>query len=146
MNFLKILGNESASLEALPQFIREVQEIQGVRVLRLQGPVGKEIGGQVEAAQEAAEKQEMFTRPLLIDFKDTTEWDFSTISYLVQALRRHLAAGTNIGIINPSEKLVAEFEIAKVESMFQVYPSEEAAIAELAKGGETTRPSSGTGN
>ncbi len=143
MNFLKILGHESALLEVLPQFIREVHEIQGVRVLRLQGPVGKEIGGQVEAVHEVAEKHEMFTTPLLIDFKDTTEWDFSTISYLVQALRRHLAAGTNIGIINPSEKLVAEFEIAKVEAMFHVYPSEGAAIADLslgANGGEKSLP------
>ncbi len=131
MNFLTMLGNETDFLEPLPQFIREIQEIQGVRVVRLQGPVGKEIGAQVEAAQEAAEKQEMFTRPLLIDFKDTTEWDFATISYLVQTLRRHLAAGTNIGIINPSEILVAEFAIAKVDQMFRVFESEEAAIAAL---------------
>ena len=136
MNFLSILGHENAPREALPPFIREVQEIRGVRVLRLQGPVGKEIGGQVEEANERAEKQEMFARPLLVDFKDTTEWDFSTISYLVQALRKHLAAGTNIGIINPSEKLVSEFEIAKVNAMFRVYSTEEEAIADLGSDGQ----------
>lgn len=132
MKLLTILGIEKPAPDALPEFIRDIQDIGGVRVIRLQGPVGKEIGAQVKAADEAAARSEgVFARPLLFDFKGTTGWDFSTVSYLVLALRRRMAAHAQVGIINPPPQLIAELELAKVEGLFRVFASEQQALAQL---------------
>jgi anti-anti-sigma regulatory factor len=129
---LNCLGLAKPTPESLPEFIREVEDIRGVRVLRLQGPVGKEIGGQFSAAEAAAEKsKDAFTRPLLIDFKGTTGWDFSTVAYVVELLRRRMAAHVQVGIINPSPELTSEFEIAKLGGLFRFFASEDQALSEL---------------
>jgi anti-anti-sigma regulatory factor len=137
-HLLNCLGLAKPTPDSLPEFIREVQDIRGVRVLRLQGPVGKEIGGQFSAAEAAAEKdKDAFTRPLLIDFKATTGWDFSTVAYVVETLRKRMAAHLQVGIINPSPELTAEFEIAKLSGMFRFFASEDQALAELSGSGSS---------
>lgn len=132
MNLLNVLGLAGDTPSPLPEFIREVQDIRGVRVLRLQGPVGKEIGRQFSAAEEAAERtKDVFLRPLLIDFKGTTGWDFATVAYVVETLRRRMPAHVQVGIINPSPELIADFQIAKLDGMFRFFASEEQALTEL---------------
>lgn len=132
MHLLDVLGLTRDAPNTFPAFIRQVQDIRGVRVLRLQGPVGMEIGQQFSAAEEAAERsKDVFLRPLLIDFKGTTGWDFSTVAYVVETLRRRMPAHVQVGIINPSPELTAEFKIAKLDGMFRFFASEEQALAEL---------------
>lgn len=149
MNLFTMLRHASPEREALPHFIREIQDIRGVRVIRLQGAVGMAIGREAQAADEAAARTEgVFARPVLFDFKDTTACDFSTIAYLVQALRRRMPAHAQVGIINPPAQLVAEMEIAKVNSWFRVLASEEQALAELSSelpgAGKHSRSGAGT--
>jgi hypothetical protein len=133
MGLLTLLHHSTPPTGALPEFIRDLQDIRGVRVIRLRGPVGKDIGAQEEAAVESAAKTPgVFSRPLLFDFEGTTGWDFSTVSYLVQALRHRMAAHAQVGIIHPSPELLAELHIAKLEGLFRVFGSEEEAIGELA--------------
>ena len=120
------------ALDSVPDFIGEVQDVRGVRVLRLKGPVGKEIGRQFSVAEESAERsKDVFARPLLIDFRDSTDWDFSTVAYVVEALRRRVAAHAQVGIVNASTQLVAEFKIARLDGLFRFFASEEQALAEL---------------
>lgn len=118
--------------DSLPPFIRAVEDIRGVRVLRLHGPVGAEIAPQVDAADEYARATEAFGRPLLLDFKDTTGCDFATVAFLVRALRRRLAARAAVGIVNAPPYLVSELEIAKLQGLFRVFGSESEALAALA--------------
>ena len=68
MNLLAILRLAKHPPDKMPAFIREVEDIQGIRVIRLQGTVGKEIGKQVDAANEAAASEGLFTRSVLFDF------------------------------------------------------------------------------
>jgi hypothetical protein len=76
MKLFTILGLNKPAPDTLPEFIRELQDTRGVRVIRLQGSVGKEIGAQAKAADEMAARSEgVFARPLLFDFKGTTGWD-----------------------------------------------------------------------
>lgn len=134
MNLRAILGIAGDPPSAMPEFISDIQDIRGVHVVRLRGPVGKDIGRQeAEAVEEAAEATGAFSRSVLFDFRATTECDFSTVAYLVQALRKRMAAHTSVGIINPPPQLIAELEIAKVESLFRIFASEDEAIAELAQ-------------
>ena len=129
MNLHTLLGHAKPTSEALPEFVREIQDIRGVRVIRLQGAVGKDIGREAQQVDEAAARtQGVFARPLLFDFAGTTEWDFSTVAYIVQALRRRMASGAQVGIINAPARLMAEFEIAKVSDWFRVFDSEEQAL------------------
>ena len=131
-----ILEHSAPASDASPAFIREIVDIHGVRVVRLQGPVGKEIGQQEHAAEEAAERTEgVFERSVLFDFKETTDWDSSTLAYLVQALRRRMSVRARVGIINPSPQLVAELEIARLQGFFRIFASEDEAIAELSRAG-----------
>ncbi len=142
MNLLNVLGLTTDMPNTLPGFIRKVEDIQGVRVLRLQGPVGKEIGRQFSAAEAVAERSKtVFLRPLLIDFKGTTGWDFSTVAYVVETLRRRMPAHAQVGIINPSSELTAEFKIAKLDGMFRFFAFEEQALSELS-GAQSDRDAS----
>jgi anti-anti-sigma regulatory factor len=116
----------------LPTFIREVEDVRGVRIIRLQGPVGIQIGREERRVEAASKAAGAFSRPLLLDFKATTAWDSSTIAYLVRALRRRAAARAAVGIINAPPKLRAELEITRLRDTFPVYSSEDEALAELA--------------
>src|SRR5262249_5307282 len=126
MRLFEILRFVKPAPDALPAFIREVQDVRGVRVVRLQGEVGKEIGPGERAMDDAAGRSEgFFARPLLLDFAGATGCDFSTVSYLVLALRRRMAAHARVGVINPPPELIAEMKIAKVDTLFRVFASEE---------------------
>jgi hypothetical protein len=46
-----------------------------------------------------------------------------------------MAAHAQVGIINPPPQLIAELELAKVQGLFRVFPSEEQALAELSAQG-----------
>ena len=122
-----------------PSFIRAVEDIRGVRIVRLQGPVGMQIGEEEQEAEETSGRTAgVFSRPLLMDFKATTEWDSSTIAYLIRALRRRLPAHAKVAIINAPPRLLAELEITRLRDMFPIYPSEDEALNALA---DPTNPS-----
>src|SRR5260370_31333470 len=117
----------------LPSFIRAVEDVRGVRIVRLQGHVGMEVGQEEREAEAASEAVAgAFSRPLLLDLKAKTAWDSSTIAGLVQALRRRMAAHAKVAITNAPPKLLAELEISKLRDMFPIYSSEDEALAKLA--------------
>ena len=117
----------------LPAFIRAVEDVRGVRIVRLQGPVGMQIGKEEQEAEATSDKiAGAFSRPLLLDFKATTAWDSSTIAYLVRALRRRMPAHAKVAIINAPLKLIALLEISRLRDMFPIYSSEDEALAKLA--------------
>jgi anti-anti-sigma factor len=119
--------------QLLPPMVRAVEDIRGVRILRLQGPVGMQLGPKERETIEAIEAGAgAFSRQLLLDFKATTAWDSSTIAALVQALRRRVAAHAKVAIINAPPKLLAELEISRLSDMFPIYSSEDEALAKLA--------------
>src|SRR4051812_21926343 len=90
----------------LPSFIQAVEDVRGVRIVRLQGPVGMELVREERDAVEAIEAAAgAFSRPLLLDFEATTAWDSSTIASLVQTLRRRSVAHAKVAIINAPPKL-----------------------------------------
>ena len=128
-----MLFHPSPARHPLPSFIRAVEDVRGVRIVRLQGPVGMQIGQEDREAEEASEAAAgAFSRPLLLDFEATTAWDSSTIAGLVQAVRRRVAARAKVAIINAPPKLLAELEISKLRHMFPIYSSEDEALAKLA--------------
>jgi anti-anti-sigma factor len=125
---------------ATSSFIRAVEDVRGVRIIRLQGPVGMEIGQEEQEAENASQAAAVaFSRPLLLDFNATTAWDSSTIAYLVRALRRRVAAHAKVAIINAPPKLLAELEITRLRDIFPIYSSEDEALAKLLDPANTSR-------
>ena len=128
-----MLFHPAPSPQLLPSFVRAVEDVRGVRILRLQGPVGIQIGKEERDAIEVSEAAAgAFSRPLLLDFKATTACDSSTIAYLVRALRRRMPAHARVAIINAPPKLLAELEIDRLRDMFLICSSEDEALARLA--------------
>src|SRR5712671_249793 len=124
-----MLHRTGHSAGPLPGSIRAIEDIRGVRVIRLRGPVGRDAGLDADATDhEAARTEGVFDRPVLFDFRETTDCDSATVAYLIRALRRRLAAHMPVGIVNAPPKLVAELEITRVEPLFRVFHSEEEAI------------------
>ena len=116
----------------LPPFVRSVEDIRGIRVVRLQGPVGKQAGDEMSEFKKQREQQHPdFSRSLLIDFKDTTECDFTTVAFMVDALRKRLKEHARIGIVNAPRELVAELKLAQLEGVFPIFDSEEQALDEM---------------
>jgi anti-anti-sigma regulatory factor len=136
---LKTLFHPASAPHSLPGFIRGVEEVRGVRIVRLQGPVGMQIGNEEKQAESAGTVLGTLARPLVLDFKATTDWDSSTIAYLVRALRRRLAAHAVVAIINAPPRLLAYLEISRLRNLFPVYSSENEALAKLEK---DSKPSS----
>ncbi len=132
MDLLDVLFRSKLTPEALPECIRELCDIHGVRVLRMQGNVGKEVADQFAVVQNAAATNgEVFKRSLLIDFAGTSGWDTATIAYIVSATRNRMAAGATVGIINASETFLAVVDIAKLGKLLHIFGSEEEALAAL---------------
>lgn len=145
MKFASLLGKIESSPEALPGFVRAMEDVRGIRVLRLHGDVGRHIGPEVSALTAFARREgDVFDRPLLLDFAGTTGSDFSTVAYLVDALRRRVASSAHVGILRAPKALLAELEIAKLAGLFSVFGSEEEALAQLGSSDEpSSRPRSG---
>ena len=132
MGSLDVLLGFSPHSERFPEFIREVTDVEGVRIFRLQGPVGKEIGEQFSAAEDAAGPTSHL-KSLLIDFQGTTSADFTTVAFLVKLVRNRLSSGARVGIIHAPPALLAEIRIAKIDNILLVFDSEEEAIDVLSK-------------
>jgi hypothetical protein len=134
MKLLPILRREKPAQDAASELIREIQDVRGVRVIRLHGHVGMEIGPPVGATDEAVAACEgRPSQPLLFDFSGASGCDVATVACLVQALRRRTASHAQVGIINAPARLIAELEIARVRPLFRLFASEERALAELAR-------------
>lgn len=116
-----------------------------MRVIRLPGSVGRDVGAEADGADsEAAKTEGVFGRPVLFDFKETTDVDSATVAYLVRALRRRLAAHMPVGIVNAPPLLAAELEITRVGPLLLVFRSEDEAVRELAARAATLKEHPGS--
>jgi anti-anti-sigma regulatory factor len=136
MGFLDVLRRQPCAQATLPAFIHRVDENRGVRILRLQGDVGKSIGKEVQQAETAADNAGDYGKNVLFDFAHVTVCDFSTVSYLVNSVRKHAGRSTRLGIINAGPHLRAELEISKLESILECFSSEDDALEALARTSE----------
>jgi anti-anti-sigma regulatory factor len=132
MGFFDLLRKKAPTRSVLPPFILRVEEVRGVRILRLNGDVGKSIGKEVQDAEGGSEKAGDYCKNVLFDFEQVTTCDFSTIAYLVNSLRKHAGHSTRVGIIKPGDMLNAELEISKLDPLFECFASEEEAIEAFA--------------
>lgn len=124
--------DETPDAGAMPDFVEAIEDVGRVRIARLRGRVGKEIGAEVEEVQEAAEEEPgALSRHLLLDFRGTEGADSSTVAYLVRSLRARMPTGAKVGILHPPKELIAELEIARLDDLFPVFESEEEALKRL---------------
>ena len=114
------------------EWIKELDDRPGVRILRVQGDMTASVGAGVEEIyQQAKLSGDAFKRDLIIDFADATSCNFATLAYIVEALRMRVQAGKKVALINVPKDLESGLEIAKVQEMIPVYASEEEALKAL---------------
>lgn len=132
MSLRNLFHKTAPGPDSLPPYVREVNDVGGVRILRLQGHIGKETASQGEAYFSAAQQEpEPFNKSLLLDFAGTTGADFSTVAYIVRSVRARLKTGRRVGIINATRELAGEIEIARLTDMLVMFDSEADALRVL---------------
>ena len=120
---------------ALPSCIKAIDDRAGVLIVRLQGDVGKAIGGEFQSDEERVKSMpHAWERSVIFDFADTREIDFATVSYLIQSLRNRATSHARVGIINALPKLRAEIQIAKLDNLLPTFASEGEALKALGSG------------
>jgi ABC-type transporter Mla MlaB component len=97
-------------------------------IVRLRGRVGKSLGAEATSMENRLVCGE---RPVVIDFAETREIDFTTLAILVRALRERDRRRERIGIINAPRELKAEIELAKLGRLLPVFASEGEAVRAL---------------
>lgn len=132
MHLDHLFKNHIEEQNELPPFVRSIEDIRGIRVVRLDGPVGKDSGDEMTEYRKRVQEHADFSRPLLLDFSDAKACDFTTVAFLVDALRKRMKEDAHIGIVNAPKELVAELRLAQLQGVFPIFESESEAIDTMA--------------
>jgi len=117
---------------ALPSFVEVAEEGKNIRIVRLKGPIDMlTIPGIEKFVRVARRKKRISKKNILIDFKNVTHVDSSTIAMLLEAISELKHEKYRLILINLTKQLKSLLEILKIERQFYICDSEEKAIQEL---------------
>lgn len=110
--------------------IKEIKRLNTITIIRFKGAItstaiptlNKNIGDYAK---------EPLDRHVLLDFKDVTDVDSSTIASLLMLLNNVTKSNRKLGVINVIQELKSLLQIQKFESLITVYENEEEALKEL---------------
>ena len=128
---VNLLHAKEIDHDAMPSFVRSVEDRDGVRIFHLQGDLGVESSPEMQAGLERARDRRLFARDLVVDFEHVTHVDTSTIAFLVQSLQNRLDTGAALALVNLPDELVSRMEISKVRDLFTAFPDIDAAVDAL---------------
>jgi anti-sigma B factor antagonist len=99
-----------------------------------------ELEGQLDVSSAGALKQRLLQasadgcRTLLVDLTRVDFVDSATIGALIGAATRTGSTGGTVAVVCADPVILETFEIAALEQVIGIYPSREAAFADLAPG------------
>jgi len=110
--------------------IKDIKRLDAVTVVRFRGDINsatipilnQNIGNYTK---------EPLDRHILLDFKDVSDVDSSTIASLLMLLNNVTRSNRKLGIINATQELISLFQIQRVGSLITVYENEAKALKEL---------------
>lgn len=89
------------------------------------------VGNRRELRQKVLEALEAGARKFVIDFGETSYIDSSGVGVLVHLAKKIGEQGGALRIANLSEDLRSLFELTRLDSVFQIADSREAALRDL---------------
>ena len=116
----------------LPTWIKKVEELKTIRIVRMQGDLNAIAVALIEKLDARARQQKRYEfKHVLLDFEDVTSMDSSAVAGLLKALAEYKKTHQKLAIINLREAPRHMMRLAKVSHLFPSYGSEVQAIKDL---------------
>lgn len=87
------------------------------------------VGNRQELKQKVLDELERGERRFLVDFSQTGYIDSSGLGVLVSLSKKIREAGGELRLASLNDDLKTLFELTKLDTLFQIAPSREAALA-----------------
>ena len=95
------------------------KRLDSIEILNLEGQI---INGQTDTLRSAVQ-QVSDARDIILDFSNVTLVDAHGLGVLLQLRERALANEMHFELINVNESLSRIFEITRLNTVFEIYPS-----------------------
>lgn len=113
-----------------PAAVRQIEDHDTYRIIRLQGAVNAANAGEMDAFGGWMRANAGVTsKHLLVDMAGVTGGDTAGIAVLVRALADFRKGGHEVRLFNVGAEQRGVLEITKVDKLVRVFGSEEQAIA-----------------
>lgn len=106
--------------------IKEIKRLENLTIVRFKGSIDSSTIPDIEKY----EKNEL-DRNILLDFKDVSHIDTSTVATLILLLNDLKKSHRKLGIINATEQLISVLTIERVGTLIHIYKDEKEALREL---------------
>jgi anti-sigma B factor antagonist len=107
----------------------QVEKINDVLVVDVEGQLI--VGNRQELKQKVLEELENGERKFVVDFEKTGYIDSSGLGVLVSLSKKVREQGGELRLANLNEDLKTLFELTKLDTLFHIADSREAALAGL---------------
>jgi ABC-type transporter Mla MlaB component len=116
----------------LPSWITSIDNRQGVMVVRLGPEVDRVTEGEISDKSNILNAMpDAWEHSVVFDFAQTCDVDFTTVAFLVLALRMRVPTHAKIAIINPPAKLRDLIGISRLGDTLPEFASEDEAVNAL---------------
>ena len=108
------------------------EKIESGVVLKLKGDVDMNTSSDVRSALGVIFKQGVSgMKALLVDLSQVRYMDSSGIATLVEGMQNCMKKGTRLRLFELSPQVRDVFELARLASVFEIYPTKKEAVADL---------------
>ena len=110
--------------------IKETKRLSQTTIVRFQGVIDSSTIP-VISKNIKSEMKIYLDRNILLDFKESTNIDSSTLAYMISLLSQLKKRDRKLGLINTNSEMDNYLEIEKVKSLVHVYKNEKEALKSL---------------
>ena len=110
--------------------IKEIKRLKQTTIVRFQGMIDSSTI-LVISKNIKSEMKIYLDRNILLDFKDATHIDSSTLAYMISLLNQLKKRDRKLGLINIHSEMDSYLDIANVKSLVHVYKNEKEALKSL---------------
>lgn len=107
------------------------EKIEAGFMIRLKGDVDMNTSPDVRKGLGEVFRQKAGARALLIDLASVRYMDSSGIATLVEAMQNCMKEGMRLRLVEPSATVRDVFEMARLASVFEIFPNAGDALAGL---------------
>ena len=107
----------------------QVEKVDGVLVVDVEGQLI--VGNRQELKQKVLEELNNGERKFVVDFEKTGYIDSSGLGVLVSLSKKVREQGGELRLANLNEDLKTLFELTKLDTLFHIADSREAALKDL---------------